>query len=88
MTNTDTLREFIKNNNLTFEEGERNANAVVLCGYALYLGATLEECKDSIHGKFFTSDLAQELERVWKSANNNNYGAWWKKEKNRKMYKI
>jgi hypothetical protein len=88
MTNTDILKEFIKNNNLKFTEGVRNTNCTILCGYSLYVKATLEECKQAINKEDYTAELAQELERVWKSANNNNYGVWWETKSNRDMYKV
>ena len=31
------LQRFITDNNITFQEGERNSNCVILCGYSQYL---------------------------------------------------
>lgn len=90
MTN---LKTFIKNNNLSFEKGERNSNSVVLSGFALHNGNTLEDCKNAIPFEYVNTDkkkekVFKELERVYQFASSRNYGNWWSKDEAKKMYKF
>ncbi len=71
------LKEFIKENNLTFEVGVRNTNVTILCGYALHNKNTVEECKEAIEEKFVSTELFQEIERVYNYAESNDYGNYW-----------
>jgi hypothetical protein len=80
------LKEFIKENKLTFTVGERNTNVTILCGYALHIEATVEDCKNAIEEKYVSTELFQEIERVYEYANNNNYGDFWITETAQKQY--
>lgn len=76
-----TLNEFIEKNELSFEVGERNTNLTVLVGYALYRGLSLGDCKESILKTEWAHDrteIFEEMERIWKFAEPNKYGDWWK----------
>lgn len=90
--NQQKLENFIKNNNLTFEEGQRNTDSVVLSGYALFIGETdwtvLVEAIDEVASETCDCDYHEELERVFDYAEANNYGNWWKNKKNTKAYKF
>lgn len=87
------LEQFIKDNSLEFTEGRRNSDAVVICGYALYLGVSdVDTIKDAMNIVFppsiWADNLGIELDRVFNFAKANNYGKWWEKEENRKTYKL
>lgn len=83
----EKLKTFIKDNNLSFEEGERNTNATILCGYALFIGVDdIEVIESAIHKKWYTEEMERELQRVFKYAKHNNYGKWWEKPEAKKMY--
>ncbi len=81
------LKEFIKENNLSFEEGQRNTNAVILCGYALHINKTAKDCKESIK-EYSSKELEDEIDRVYFYASTNGYGKWWQNENAKKMYKF
>ena len=82
------LKNFIKNNSLDFPAGGRNTNIVVLCGYALYINASVEDCKDAISKKELTAEVAMEMERIYTFADRKDYGVWWDNESNRNTYKF
>lgn len=75
------LIKFIEEKNITFEEGKRNTDSVLLSGYALYLGYSFDElfeyCK-----KTFTNlkgtEWSDELKRVFAYAKKKNYGNYYK----------
>lgn len=90
----EKLKTFIKDNNLSFEEGERNTNATILCGYALFIGVSDVELIKCALGEYsstkiwYDSELEDEIERVYIYAKHHNYGKWWEKPEAAKMYKF
>lgn len=80
------LKQFIKKNNLTFKEGQRNTNATVICGYALYIHKEIEDIINAIPQTVRTGELDVELYRVWDYAEANDYGNWWYEPTNRAKY--
>ncbi len=87
----EKLEQFIKDNGLTFKKGNRNADSVVLSGYALHLGVSdVSEVKKAIDialaGK--DPDYSEELSRVFDYAVNNNYGKWWETSSAKSSYKF
>lgn len=84
------LKKFIKLNGLTFKEGVRNKDCVIISGYALYIGASYADVCGSIPLKARTGELGIEIERIFKYAEANNYGAWWEVNEKlaRTMYKF
>tara|TARA_R110000868_G_scaffold14426_4_gene67210 strand:+ start:25914 stop:26192 length:279 start_codon:yes stop_codon:yes gene_type:complete len=75
------LIQFIKDNKLTFKGtgSSLNSDCVVLCGFALYIGATVENCRDAVPTKGINvTDVCAEIERVYDYAERNNYGDYWK----------
>jgi len=85
------LENFIKNNNLTFTEGKRNTDSVILSGYALYIGMKnahdLEKVIDLVC-KEAHYDYFSELRRVFQYANENAYDRWWESEVAKNTYKF
>lgn len=90
----EQLKTFIKDNNLSFKEGQRNTNATIICGYALFIGVEDEELVEDAIEQVFTSkiwedtELQDEIDRVFRYAKSNNYGKWWEKPEAAKMYKF
>ena len=83
----EKLKNFIKHNSLTFTEGRRNSDLVVLCGYSLYLGAEKEDVETVLEEKLnIDSGLVSEFNFVYPYAKKNNYGDWWKNPKNKNCY--
>jgi len=80
-----TLKQFIKNNGLTFtgEGSALNSDCTILAGYALYIGADVDDCIIAIP----TSDCGDEMHRVFDYASDNNYGVYWKSELAQSSYK-
>lgn len=81
------MREFIKNNNISFKEGNRNSSVVVLIGYAQHLGMEQEELEKQL-AKEIKKDkfIGEEIQRLWLYCENNNYKMFWKKAAAKKKY--
>lgn len=89
----DVIKNFIELNKITFKEGERNSNITVLCGFALYAGAEVEDIIASFDKKTLNSSMGEgtmedEIRRVYEYADLNSYGDWWKEDENRESYVI
>ena len=83
----EVLKDFIKHNSLTFTEGCRNSDLVVLCGYSLYLGAEKEDVETVLKEKLSVdAELVSEFNFVYSYAKKNNYGDWWNNPKNKNCY--
>lgn len=83
------LVNFITNNELKFEEGRRNSDCVVICGYAQYIGADYEDVKNAITIVLESSlndELSHELEKIWIYCWDNDYANWWDDQDNRDEY--
>ena len=81
------LKKFIKENNLSFEEGQRNTNAVILCGYALHINKTAKDYKESVK-EYSSEELDEDIDRDYFYVSSNGYGKWWQNENAKKMYKF
>ena len=81
------MRDFINENSITFEQGERNTNCVVLVGYAQHKGLTelqlIEELKEEIKDDSFIED---EVKRLWNYCENKNYSKFWESEEAKMQY--
>jgi hypothetical protein len=81
------LREFIKINNIKFDEGVRNSSLTTTIGYSLYLGLTQEQIQEALNDEITTDVfILQELIRIFPYAKNHNYGKWWKSKEATKQY--
>ena len=79
----EELKNFIKHNSLTFMEGRRNSDLVMLCGYSLHSGAEKEDVKTVLEEKLkIDAELVSEFNSVYHYAKKNNYGDWWNDPKN------
>lgn len=81
------IKEFIKNNDLSFEEGSRNTTVVILIGYSQFLGLTKiqleEELDEQIEDDYF---IQEEIDRLWEFCKNRNYKDFWVTEKAKEEY--
>lgn len=84
------IKDFIENNNLTFEPGRRNSDSCILSGYALHLGMKNANKLESLIEKYCenSEDFQEEFNRVYNYASQNNYGKFWTTEEARKEYKF
>jgi len=87
---TNLIENFIVNNGLTFEKGERNSNSVILSGYALFIKLNDVDVITEIISKICYPhwDFKTEFKRVFDFAEANNYGDWWKSDSAKKQYKF
>ena len=83
------IKEFIKNNNLTFEEGCRNTHVTIIIGYAQHLGLIKEELDDELSEQY-DEDLfiAEEVTRLFDYCNKRNYKNFWSTDEAKKRYKF
>ena len=85
----EQLKKFIKDNGLTFKEGTRNGDSVVLSGYALHLGMTMIDVMQCIEATCpDATNYKEEFIPVFEFATKKEYGSWWAYEDNRKNFKI
>ena len=83
----EELKNFIKHNSLTFIEGRRNSDLVMLCGYSLHLGAEKKDVETVLEEKLSVdAELVSEFNFVYSYAKKNNYGDWWNNPKNKNCY--
>ena len=81
------LKNFIQHNKLSFEEGRRNSDLVMLCGYSLYIGAEKEDVEIVLEEKFKAdSGVEEEFNRIYPFAKKCKYGDWWNNPKNKNCY--
>ena len=87
MNNVEKLKQFITDNNLKFNNGSGgDVNILALCGYACYIEAEEQDCVTAAGSE--DSYVNDEIVRVFKYANRNSYGKFWKTEKAHKQYKF
>lgn len=83
------MKEFIKDNSLSFAKGNRNSTVTVLVGYAQHLGideATLKtELATQIKKDSF---IGEEISRLWGYCKTNKYKDFWKTSDAKKQYKF
>lgn len=86
------LKKFIQDNGLTFEEGQRNKDSVIISGYALYLGleesGLIEDLLDEEYPDVADGELFDEIQRVFNYARIKNYEKFWQTEEAKTMYKF
>jgi len=84
----DKIEKFITDNGLQFVEGTRNSDSTILSGYALHLGIKeveiLTKAIDNVLPD--ADDYYSELDRVFKYAQKNNYGKYWKTKVAKETY--
>lgn len=83
------MRDFINENNISFEPGSRNTSVTTLIGYAQYKGLTCQELIDELDAEI-TKDIfiLQEVNRLWDYCKSRNYKNFWKTAKAKKQYKF
>lgn len=69
------ITSFIKNNNLTFEQGLRNTQSTIIIGYALYIGI---EDYDILYNHIeFEFYFKEEFKKIFFYASRNHYEKYW-----------
>lgn len=83
------IKEFIKNNELSFEEGNRNTTVVVLIGYAQSIGLTEVQLDEELQ-EYYDEDefVADEVTRLFDYCKARNYKKFWSTAEAKKKYKF
>jgi hypothetical protein len=85
MQKLNELKNFVKNNNLEFNNGSGgDINILALTGYAQYVDATLEECIKVVNNP----SVNDEIERVYNYAKTHNYKKYWSTQQAKDNYKF
>ena len=88
------LENFIKNNNLNFEDtgSALNSNCTILAGYACYIQVTdfniLKTALLNTQPSILEHEVFPSLLGTFNFALENNYGKWWENPENFKKYII
>lgn len=81
------IKNFITENKITFQEGERNASIVTLIGFTQFKGLDIEDLEDALEEEI-TQDsfLSEEIDRLWDYCKAKNYKDFWVKEEAKLQY--
>ena len=72
------IREFIENNDISFDEGCRNSTVVTLMGYAQHLGLNKDEFESELSDEIEADGVIQdEIDERWGYCESNNYKKFW-----------
>jgi hypothetical protein len=83
------IKDFIKNNDLLFTEGNRNLTVITCIGYAQHLGWDKEDLKNElVHERAADPFISEEIERLWNWAASKNYKNFWDTPRAKKEYKF
>jgi hypothetical protein len=81
------MRDFINENNISFEQGSRNSSIVTLIGYAQHKGLTKNQLLDALEPEIKAdSFIAQEVDRLYNYCKDRNYKAFWSTEDAKMQY--
>jgi len=83
------LRNFINENNLSFDEGSRNSTIAVLIGFSQHLGLSLTDVETELQSEIDDDYFIQEeLDRLWQYCANRNYKNYWSTPEAKNKYKF
>lgn len=72
------IKEFIKQNKLSFKEGQRNSTVTTLVGYSQHLGLTENKLRAEIVDQIDAdSFIDEEVKRLWKYGVSKGYKNYW-----------
>lgn len=81
------IRNFITENNITFQEGERNSSIVTLIGFAQFKRLGIEDLENALEEEIKQdSFLSDEIDRLWVYCKVKNYKDFWVKEEAKLQY--
>ena len=83
------MKDFIKNNHLSFGKGRRNSTVTVLVGYAQHLKWTESDLKDALSIQIMEdSFIDDEVSRLWPFCKSKKYASFWKTKEAKVQYKF
>lgn len=73
------IRQFIQDNDLSFEPGNRNFTMITLIGYNQHLELSKENLENTLVDEINADDeIQEEIDRLWNYCASNNYKKYWK----------
>lgn len=82
------IREFIKENNLSFAEGNRNSTITKLIGYSQYLNMEKSELEIELSSEIENDTfIKNEVDRLWDYCKIKKYKKIWEKIETKSIYK-
>jgi len=83
------MRDFIKDNHLSFGEGRRNSTVVILIGYAQHLGLSKGALEEVLENEVSEdSFIGSEIDRLWPYCLSKRYEKYWKTKDAKLKYKF
>lgn len=83
------IREFIKNNEISFDKGMRNSSVTTLIGFAQHLRLSKDGLKDELDDEIENdSFIEEEIDRLYTYCERNNYKDFWSTKASVKQYKF
>ncbi|MEK6879987.1 MAG: hypothetical protein AABY22_10285 [Nanoarchaeota archaeon] len=81
------MRNFIIENEISFDEGQRNSSVVTLIGYAQHLGMSRDKLKNELNDEI-TKDIfiGQEIDRLYRYCEDKNYKSFWRSPEAKLQY--
>ncbi len=81
------IRNFITENKITFNPGERNSSIVTLIGFTQFKGLDIEDLEDALEEEIIQdSFISEEIDRLWDYCKAKNYKDFWVKEQAKLQY--
>ena len=83
------LRNFINENNLSFNVGSRNSTIVCLIGFCQHIDLSQSDLEDELALEIEDDYLIQEeIDRLWDYCKNRNYKNYWSTLEAKNKYKF
>ena len=81
------IKNFITENKITFNPGERNSSIVTLIGFTQFKGLDIEDLENALEEEI-TQDsfLSEEIDRLWDYCKAKNYKDFWVTEQAKLQY--
>lgn len=83
------IKEFIKNNKLSFKEGQRNSTMTTLIGFSQFKKLEKDNLEQEISAQIKEDPFIQdELDRLWGYCESNDYANWWTSSEAKSQWKF
>ena len=83
------MQNFIKENNISFKEGERNSSVTILVGYAQFKGVSKDKLKEELASQIIEDDfISEEIDRLWNYCKGAHYKDFWELHIAKTQYKF
>ena len=83
------IKKFIEENDLSFEEGNRNSTITILIGFAQFKEISKEGLEEDLEDEIEEDSFIQdEISRLWNYCKAKNYKKFWTTKEAQKQYKF